>query len=155
MKYRKHRIITRRNRHIHLQEQINLISEYKSTGYTSTKDINKDGATDAQITPDTRTITVSESRDYYALYSAGVTLSYVLNGGTENETTVPVEDTAYCNASALDTIKGKKLKLARCEKPEYDENGYIHSYSFVVWAENVRKEAALHRRANMSLNRIQ
>lgn len=113
-----------------------LVSEYKSTGYTSIKDINKDGATDAQITPDTRTITVSESRDYYALYSAGVTLSYVLNGGTENETTVPVEDTAYCNASALDTIKGKKLKLARCEKPEYDENGYIHSYSFVVWAEN-------------------
>ena len=113
-----------------------LVSEYKSTGYTSIKDINKDGATDAQITPDTRIITVSESRDYYALYSAGVTLSYVLNGGTENETTVPVEDTAYCNASALDTIKGKKLKLARCEKPEYDENGYIHSYSFVVWAEN-------------------
>ena len=113
-----------------------LVSEYKSTGYTSIKDINKDGATDAQITPDTKIITVSESRDYYALYSAGVTLSYVLNGGTENETTVPVEDTAYCNASALDTIKGKKLKLARCEKPEYDENGYIHSYSFVVWAEN-------------------
>lgn len=113
-----------------------LVSEYKSTGYTSIKDINKDGATDAQITTDTKIITVSESRDYYALYSAGVTLSYVLNGGTENETTVPVEDTAYCNASALDTIKGKKLKLARCEKPEYDENGYIHSYSFVVWAEN-------------------
>ena len=42
----------------------------------------------------------------------------------------------YCNAYNLEEIKGKKLNLAQCIKPEYDENGYKYSYKFVVWAEN-------------------
>ena len=119
-----------------IDEKENIVSEYKIVGYNSIKEINKDNATNAEIGVNENTIVLTENKAYYAVYSSTVKLSYVLNGGISNDTTKVVADNVYCNAYNLEEIKGKKLNLAQCIKPEYDENGYIYSYKFVVWAEN-------------------
>ena len=67
---------------------------------------------------------------------ADVTLTYELNGGTENDTTKPVTKTVYCNAAAPQEVKGFKLQLGESVKESVDLDGYTHSYAFATWAES-------------------
>ena len=67
---------------------------------------------------------------------ADVTLTYELNGGTENDTTKPVKEEVYCNAAAPQEVKGFALQLGESIKESFDLDGYTHSYAFATWAEN-------------------
>ena len=70
---------------------------------------------------------IPDSITYYTVCSAAVTLSYELNGGTENGTTKPVTKTVYCNAAAPQEVKGFKLQLGESIKEAFDLDGYTHS----------------------------
>ena len=72
----------------------------------------------------------------YTVCRADVTLTYELNGGTENDTTKPVTKTVYCNAATPQEVKGFKLQLGESVKESVDLDGYTHSYAFAIWAQN-------------------
>lgn len=112
------------------------VSEIKTVGYNRKKDILADGAQECEVKSGQKELKVSESATYYAVCSTDVTLSYVLNGGTENDTTKPVTKTVYCNAADPQEVKGFALQLGESIRESYDEDGYTHSYTFAVWAEN-------------------
>lgn len=112
------------------------VSDVKPVGFNSKKDINAENANVCEIESGEREVEVKDSCTYYAVCQADVTLEYVLNGGTDNDTTKPVKEAVYCNAAAPHEIKGFKLQLGETTKPQNDENGYIHSYTFAIWAEN-------------------
>lgn len=112
------------------------VSDIKAVGYNTAENITADKATQVQVKDGEKNLSVSDSKTYYAVYSADITISYVLNGGIENETTKPLTKTIYCNAYNLQKIKSIEITLAECQKPTYDDVGYIHSFLLAVWAEN-------------------
>lgn len=112
------------------------VSDVKTVGFNSVRNINEDRATICEVQSGMSGLVVTENRIYYAVCEADVTLQYVLNGGIENETTHPVTEVVYCNAANPGKVKGVELQLGESIKPSYDDAGYIHSYTFSVWAEN-------------------
>lgn len=112
------------------------VSDVTAVGYNSRADITAEGAERMEIKSGQTDLRMSENATYYTVCSAAVTLSYELNGGTENDTTKPVTKTVYCNAAAPQEVKGFKLQLGESVKESVDLDGYTHSYAFATWAQN-------------------
>ena len=112
------------------------VSDIKAVGFNSRADITAEGAEKMEVKSGEEHLKIPDSITYYTVCSAAVTLSYELNGGTENDTTKPVTKTVYCNAAAPQEVKGFKLQLGESVKESVDLDGYTHSYAFATWAEN-------------------
>ena len=112
------------------------VSDVTAVGFNSRADITAEGAERMEIKSGQTDLRMSENATYYTVCSAAVTLSYELNGGTENDTTKPVTKTVYCNAAAPQEVKGFKLQLGESVKESVDLDGYTHSYAFATWVEN-------------------
>ena len=112
------------------------VSDVTAVGFNSRADITVEGAERMEIKSGQTDLRMSENATYYTVCSAAVTLSYELNGGTENDTTKPVTKTVYCNAAAPQEVRGFKLQLGESVKESVDLDGYTHSYAFATWAEN-------------------
>ena len=112
------------------------VSDVTAVGFNSRADITAEGAERMEIKSGQTDLRMSENATYYTVCSAAVTLSYELNGGTENDTTKPVTKTVYCNAAAPQEVKDFKLQLGESVKESVDLDGYTHSYAFATWAEN-------------------
>ena len=112
------------------------VSDVTAVGFNSRADITAEDAERMEIKSGQTDLRMSENATYYTVCSAAVTLSYELNGGTENDTTKPVTKTVYCNAAAPQEVKGFKLQLGESVKESVDLDGYTHSYAFATWAEN-------------------
>ena len=112
------------------------VSDIKAVGFNSRADITAEGAERMEIKSGQTDFRMSESATYYTVCSAAVTLSYELNGGTENDTTKPVKEEVYCNAAAPQEVKGFALQLGESIKESFDLDGYTHSYTFATWAQN-------------------
>ena len=112
------------------------VSDIKAVGFNSRADITAEGAEKMEVKSGEEHLKIPDSITYYTVCSAAVTLSYELNGGTENDTTKPVTKTVYCNAAAPQEVKGFKLQLGESIKESFDLDGYTHSYAFATWAQN-------------------
>ena len=112
------------------------VSDVTAVGFNSRADITVEGAERMEIKSGQTDLRMSENATYYTVCSAAVTLSYELNGGTENDTTKPVTKTVYCNAAAPQEVRGFKLQLGESVKESVDLDGYTHSYAFAIWAQN-------------------
>ena len=112
------------------------VSDVTAVGFNSRADITAEGAERMEIKSGQTDLRMSENATYYTVCSAAVTLSYELNGGTENDTTKPVTKTVYCNAATPQEVKGFKLQLGESVKESVDLDGYTHSYAFATWTEN-------------------
>ena len=112
------------------------VSDVTAVGFNSRADITAEGAEKMEVKSEEEHLKIPDSITYYTVCRADVTLSYELNGGTENDTTKPVTKTVYCNAAAPQEVKGFKLQLGESVKESVDLDGYTHSYAFATWAEN-------------------
>ena len=112
------------------------VSDVTAVGFNSRADITAEGAEKMEVKSGEEHLKIPDSIIYYTVCRADVTLSYELNGGTENDTTKPVTKTVYCNAAAPQEVKGFKLQLGESVKESVDLDGYTHSYAFATWAEN-------------------
>ena len=112
------------------------VSDVTAVGFNSRADITAEGAEKMEVKSGEEHLKIPDSITYYTVCSAAVTLSYELNGGTENGTTKPVTKTVYCNAAAPQEVKGFKLQLGESVKESVDLDGYTHSYAFAIWAQN-------------------
>ena len=112
------------------------VSDIKAVGFNSRADITAEGAEKMEVKSGEEHLKIPDSITYYTVCRADVTLTYELNGGTENDTTKPVTKTVYCNAAAPQEVKGFKLQLGESVKESVDLDGYTHSYAFATWAEN-------------------
>ena len=112
------------------------VSDIKAVGFNSRADITAEGAEKMEVKSGEEHLKIPDSITYYTVCRADVTLTYELNGGTENDTTKPVTKTVYCNAAAPQEVKGFKLQLGESVKESVDLDGYTHSYAFAIWAQN-------------------
>ena len=112
------------------------VSDVTAVGFNSRADITAEGAEKMEVKSGEEHLKIPDSITYYTVCSAAVTLSYELNGGTENDTTKPVKEEVYCNAAAPQEVKGFALQLGESIKESVDLDGYTHSYAFATWAEN-------------------
>ena len=112
------------------------VSDVTAVGFNSRADITAEGAEKMEVKSGEEHLKIPDSITYYTVCSAAVTLSYELNGGTENDTTKPVKEEVYCNAAAPQEVKGFSLQLGESVKESVDLDGYTHSYAFATWAEN-------------------
>ena len=112
------------------------VSDVTAVGFNSRADITAEGAEKMEVKSGEEHLKIPDSITYYTVCSAAVTLSYELNGGTENDTTKPVKEEVYCNAAAPQEVKGFALQLGESVKESVDLDGYTHSYAFATWAEN-------------------
>ena len=112
------------------------VSDVTAVGFNSWADITAEGAEKMEVKSGEEHLKIPDSITYYTVCRADVTLTYELNGGTENDTTKPVTKTVYCNAAAPQEVKGFKLQLGESVKESVDLDGYTHSYAFATWAEN-------------------
>ena len=112
------------------------VSDVTAVGFNSRADITAEGAEKMEVKSGEEHLKIPDSITYYTVCRADVTLTYELNGGTENDTTKPVTKTVYCNAAAPQEVKGFKLQLGESIKEAFDLDGYTHSYAFATWAEN-------------------
>ena len=112
------------------------VSDVTAVGYNSRADITAEGAEKMEVKSGEEHLKIPDSITYYTVCRADVTLTYELNGGTENDTTKPVTKTVYCNAAAPQEVKGFKLQLGESVKESVDLDGYTHSYAFAIWAQN-------------------
>ena len=112
------------------------VSDVTAVGFNSRADITAEGAEKMEVKSGEEHLKIPDSITYYTVCRADVTLTYELNGGTENDTTKPVTKTVYCNAAAPQEVKGFKLQLGESVKESVDLDGYTHSYAFATWAEN-------------------
>ena len=112
------------------------VSDVTAVGFNSRADITAEGAEKMEVKSGEEHLKIPDSITYYTVCRADVTLTYKLNGGTENDTTKPVTKTVYCNAAAPQEVKGFKLQLGESVKESVDLDGYTHSYAFATWAEN-------------------
>ena len=112
------------------------VSDVTAVGFNSRADITAEGAEKMEVKSGEEHLKILDSITYYTVCRADVTLTYELNGGTENDTTKPVTKTVYCNAAAPQEVKGFKLQLGESVKESVDLDGYTHSYAFATWAEN-------------------
>ena len=85
------------------------VSDVTAVGYNSRADITAEGAEKMEVKSGEEHLKIPDSITYYTVCRADVTLTYELNGGTENDTTKPVTKTVYCNAAAPQEVKGFKL----------------------------------------------
>ena len=112
------------------------VSDVTAVGFNSRADITAEGAEKMEVKSGEEHLKIPDSITYYTVCRADVTLTYELNGGTENDTTKPVTKTVYCNAAAPQEVKGFKLQLGESVKESVDLDGDTHSYAFATWAEN-------------------
>ena len=112
------------------------VSDIKAVGFNSRADITAEGAEKMEVKSGEEHLKIPDSITYYTVCRADVTLTYELNGGTENDTTKPVTKTVYCNAAAPQEVKGFELQLGESVKESVDLDGYTHSYAFAIWAQN-------------------
>ena len=112
------------------------VSDVTAVGFNSRADITAEGAEKMEVKSGEEHLKIPDSITYYTVCRADVTLTYELNGGTENDTTKPVTKTVYCNAAAPQEVKGFKLQLGESVKESVDLDGYTHSYAFATWTEN-------------------
>ena len=112
------------------------VSDVTAVGFNSRADITAEGTEKMEVKSGEEHLKIPDSITYYTVCRADVTLTYELNGGTENVTTKPVTKTVYCNAAAPQEVKGFKLQLGESVKESVDLDGYTHSYAFATWAEN-------------------
>ena len=112
------------------------VSDVTAVGFNSRADITAEGAEKMEVKSGEEHLKIPDSITYYTVCSAAVTLSYELNGGTENDTTKPVKEEVYCNAAAPQEVKGFSLQLGESIKESFDLDGYTHSYTFATWAQN-------------------
>ena len=112
------------------------VSDVTAVGFNSRADIIAEGAEKMEVKSGEEHLKIPDSITYYTVCRADVTLTYELNGGTENDTTKPVTKTVYCNAAAPQEVKGFKLQLGESIKESFDLDGYTHSYAFATWAQN-------------------
>ena len=112
------------------------VSDVTAVGFNSRADITAEGAEKMEVKSGEEHLKIPDSITYYTVCRADVTLTYELNGGTENDTTKPVTKTVYCNAAAPQEVKGFKLQLGESVKESVDLDGYTHSYAFATWAES-------------------
>ena len=112
------------------------VSDVTAVGFNSRADIIEEGAEKMEVKSGEEHLKIPDSITYYTVCRADVTLTYELNGGTENDTTKLVTKTVYCNAAAPQEVKGFKLQLGESVKESVDLDGYTHSYAFATWAEN-------------------
>ena len=112
------------------------VSDVTAVGFNSRADITAEGAEKMEVKSGEEHLKIPDSITYYTVFRADVTLTYELNGGTENDTTKPVTKTVYCNAAAPQEVKGFKLQLGESVKESVDLDGYTHSYAFAIWAQN-------------------
>ena len=112
------------------------VSDVTAVGFNSRADITAEGAEKMEVKSGEEHLKIPDSITYYTVCRADVTLTYELNGGTENDTTKPVTKTVYCNAAAPQEVKGFKLQLGESVKESVDLDGYTHSYAFATWPEN-------------------
>ena len=112
------------------------VSDVTAVGFNSRADITAEDAEKMEVKSGEEHLKIPDSITYYTVCRADVTLTYELNGGTENDTTKPVTKTVYCNAAAPQEVKGFKLQLGESVKESVDLDGYTHSYAFATWAEN-------------------
>ena len=112
------------------------VSDVTAVGFNSRADITAEGAEKMEVKSGEEHLKIPDSITYYTVCRADVTLTYELNGGTENDTTKPVTKTVYCNAAAPQEVRGFKLQLGESVKESVDLDGYTHSYAFAIWAQN-------------------
>ena len=112
------------------------VSDVTAVGFNSRADITAEGAEKMEVKSGEEHLKIPDSITYYTVCRADVTLTYELNGGTENDTTKPVTKTVYCNAATPQEVKGFKLQLGESVKESVDLDGYTHSYAFATWAQN-------------------
>ena len=112
------------------------VSDVTAVGFNSRADITAEGAEKMEVKSGEEHLKIPDSITYYTVCRADVTLTYELNGGTENDTTKPVTKTVYCNAAAPQEVKGFELQLGESVKESVDLDGYTHSYAFATWAQN-------------------
>ena len=112
------------------------VSDVTAVGFNSRADITAEGAEKMEVKSGEEHLKIPDSITYYTVCQADVTLTYELNGGTENDTTKPVTKTVYCNAAAPQEVKGFKLQLGESVKESVDLDGYTHSYAFATWTQN-------------------
>ena len=112
------------------------VLDVTAVGFNSRADITAEGAEKMEVKSGEEHLKIPDSITYYTVCRADVTLTYELNGGTENDTTKPVTKTVYCNAAAPQEVKGFELQLGESVKESVDLDGYTHSYAFATWAEN-------------------
>ena len=112
------------------------VSDVTAVGFNSRADITAEGAEKMEVKSGEEHLKIPDSITYYTVCRADVTLTYELNGGTENDTTKPVTKTVYCNAAAPQEVRGFKLQLGESVKESVDLDGYTHSYAFATWVEN-------------------
>ena len=112
------------------------VSDVTAVGFNSRADITAEGAEKMEVKSGEEHLKIPDSITYYTVCRADVTLTYELNGGTENDTTKPVKEEVYCNAAAPQEVKGFALQLGESIKESFDLDGYTHSYTFATWAEN-------------------
>ena len=112
------------------------MSDVTAVGFNSRADITAEGAEKMEVKSGEEHLKIPDSITYYTVCQADVTLTYELNGGTENDTTKPVTKTVYCNAAAPQEVKGFKLQLGESVKESVDLDGYTHSYAFATWTQN-------------------
>ena len=112
------------------------VSDVTAVGFNSRADITAEGAEKMEVKSGEEHLKIPDSITYYTVCRADVTLTYELNGGTENDTTKLVTKTVYCNAAAPQEVKGFKLQLGESVKESVDLDGYTHSYAFAIWAQN-------------------
>ena len=99
------------------------VSDIKAVGFNSRADITAEGAEKMEVKSGEEHLKIPDSITYYTVCSAAVTLSYELNGGTENDTTKPVKEEVYCNAAAPQEVKGFSLQLGESIKESFDLDG--------------------------------
>ena len=112
------------------------VSDVTAAGFNSRADITAEGAEKMEVKSGEEHLKIPDSITYYTVCRADVTLTYKLNGGTENDTTKPVKEEVYCNAAAPQEVKGFALQLGESIKESFDLDGYTHSYAFATWVEN-------------------
>ena len=112
------------------------VSDVTAVGFNSRADITAEDVEKMEVKSGEEHLKIPDSITYYTVCRADVTLTYELNGGTENDTTKLVTKTVYCNAAAPQEVKGFKLQLGESVKESVDLDGYTHSYAFATWAEN-------------------
>ncbi len=111
----------------------NDVSAKVAIGWTTSNNVNATNGTISELDAG-KSITVSDSEEYYAVYKGFGKVTFDENGGTETDTTEDKLIPVYKNAGNLNEVLGGDITMPGCDRPDRNNgDGTVTSFQLKGW----------------------
>lgn len=109
------------------------VSAKVAIGWTTSNNVNAANGTVSELDAG-KSVTVSDNKEYYAVYKGFGKVTFDENGGTETDATEDKLVPVYKNAGDLDVVKGGDVTMPGCDRPdENNGDGTVTSFQLKGW----------------------